>query len=81
MELNYTTTADGTYSFGPLDAEVQYTVRASKDSYSFEEPDENGDIVAHKLAEITVKLRDKADNSPLEVSGTWVSSCVVGAVF
>ncbi|XP_026492620.2 BOS complex subunit NOMO1 [Vanessa tameamea] len=77
VRLTQTTEADGKYSFGPLDADIQYTVRAEKESYAFDEPDENGIIVAHKLAEIAVVLRDRADHAPLE--GALVS--VSGGAF
>lgn len=62
----------GVYSFGPLDASKQYTITAEKDSYVFGERQENGDIPAHKLAEIIVKLVDKADQSPLEVNNIFI---------
>ncbi|VVC93350.1 unnamed protein product [Leptidea sinapis] len=43
---------DGAYRFGPLEQGQRYRVRAEKTSYEFSEPDDNGDIVASKLAEI-----------------------------
>ncbi|GBP38175.1 Nodal modulator 1 [Eumeta japonica] len=66
VELSQRTGEDGTYRFGPLDAGRQYTVRAHKDSYVFSAPDDRGDIFAHKLAEITVLLLDRADGKPLQ---------------
>ncbi|PZC72764.1 hypothetical protein B5X24_HaOG210605 [Helicoverpa armigera] len=60
------TTEDGTYRFGPLDASKHYKITAEKESYVFSAPDDNGDIIAHKLAEITVELLDDADSTPLQ---------------
>lgn len=67
MKLIQVTKVDGAYSFGPLAADKQYSVIAEKESYSFSEPDEQGNIAAHKLAEIQVLLLDDADETPLEV--------------
>ncbi|KAJ0182838.1 hypothetical protein K1T71_002207 [Dendrolimus kikuchii] len=66
LKLTQVTTSEGTYKFGPLDASKKYTIRAEKESYILFEPDQNGDIKAHKLAEITVELLDDADNTPLQ---------------
>ncbi|KAJ0182846.1 hypothetical protein K1T71_002215 [Dendrolimus kikuchii] len=66
LKLIQVTTSEGTYKFGPLDASKKYTIRAEKESYILFEPDQNGDIKAHKLAEITVELLDDADNTPLQ---------------
>ncbi|CAH2207964.1 jg24004, partial [Pararge aegeria aegeria] len=66
VQLTQSTAADGAYRFGPLDAALQYQVRAEKDSYVFGERQPGGDIRAHKLAEITVKLVDAASGAPLE---------------
>lgn len=73
LKLTQTTTAAGTYSFGPLDASKQYSITAEKESYVFSAPDDQGNIVAHKLAEITVELVDDADNSPLQVRARLMS--------
>ncbi|XP_053621572.1 BOS complex subunit NOMO3 [Plodia interpunctella] len=73
LKLVQTTTADGTYRFGPLDASKKYEIVAEKESYVFSAPDENGDIKAHKLAEISVELLDEADNSPLQGAPVSVS--------
>lgn len=67
IKLTQVTTEDGTYHFGPLDASKHYKITAEKESYVFSEPDDDGNIVAHKLAEITVELLDDADGTPLQV--------------
>ncbi|XP_037298706.1 nodal modulator 3 isoform X3 [Manduca sexta] len=66
LKLTQVTTEDGTYKFGPLDASKDYVITAEKESYVFTGPDEKGDIIAHKLAEILVQLVDDADESPLQ---------------
>lgn len=66
LKLTHVTSEDGKYHFGPLDAAKKYKITAEKDSYVFSEPDENGNIVAQKLAEITVELLDDADGTPLQ---------------
>ncbi|XP_050680560.1 nodal modulator 1 [Leptidea sinapis] len=65
LTLSQETGPDGTYRFGPLEQGRQYRVRAEKTSYEFSEPDDNGDIVASKLAEILVELQDERA-APLE---------------
>ncbi|KAI8437905.1 hypothetical protein MSG28_010587 [Choristoneura fumiferana] len=67
LKLTQTTTEDGTYSFGPLDATKQYSITCEKESYVFAGPDDHGVIVAHKLAEIIVELVDDADGKPLQL--------------
>lgn len=67
MQLTQVTGEDGTYKFGPLDASQTYSIKAEKESYVFSDPDENGDILVHKLAEINVELIDDADGTPLQV--------------
>ncbi|XP_068626360.1 BOS complex subunit NOMO3 [Battus philenor] len=66
LQMTQVTLADGAYRFGPLDAAKTYTVTAEKESYVFGERDEDGNIPAHKLAEIHVELVDASDGSPLE---------------
>ncbi|KAL0902013.1 hypothetical protein ABMA27_007142 [Loxostege sticticalis] len=66
VKLTQVTTEDGTYSFGPLDASKDYSITVEKESYVFSAPDDKGDIVAKKLAEITVELVDDADGTPLQ---------------
>ncbi|XP_038207845.1 nodal modulator 1 [Zerene cesonia] len=77
FKLTQVTKEDGLYSFGPLEADKQYTVSAEKESYEFSTPDEEGNIVANKLAEIEVIVVDEADDSPLE--GALIS--VSGGVY
>ncbi|XP_045510959.1 nodal modulator 1 [Colias croceus] len=77
FKLTQVTKEDGLYSFGPLEADKQYTVSAEKESYEFSAPDEHGNIVANKLAEIEVIVVDDADDSPLE--GALIS--VSGGVY
>ncbi|KAH9633447.1 hypothetical protein HF086_013124, partial [Spodoptera exigua] len=66
LKLTQVTSEDGKYHFGPLDAAKTYKITAEKESYVFSEPDEDGNIVAQKLAEITVELLDDADGTPLQ---------------
>ncbi|XP_028172449.1 nodal modulator 1 [Ostrinia furnacalis] len=66
VKLTQLTTKEGTYSFGPLDASKDYTVTLEKESYVFSAPDDKGNVVAKKLAEITVELVDDADGTPLQ---------------
>ncbi|XP_013175735.1 PREDICTED: nodal modulator 1, partial [Papilio xuthus] len=66
LVLTQVTGEDGTYRFGPLERGRRYAVSAQKDSYVFGERDEDGNIVASKLAEILVELQDEADGKPLE---------------
>lgn len=42
----------------------------------FSAPDDNGDIAAHKLAEITVELLDDADGTPLQVRCYTTKVCL-----
>lgn len=60
------TQADGTYNVGPLDGKTSYSVTAEKEGFVITGPDANGIFLAHKLAEIIVKVSDQADNSPLQ---------------
>lgn len=76
-KLTQFTLQDGLYSFGPLDASVTYSITAHKDSYVFGPRQPNGEIAAHKLAEIVVSLIDDAYEQPLE--GALVS--VSGGAF
>jgi hypothetical protein len=72
VTLTQTTTEDGKYRFGPLDASKDYSIKAELESYVFSGPDENGIIDARKLAEITVELLDDATGAPLQVR--WLSN-------
>ncbi|CAD1476709.1 unnamed protein product [Heterotrigona itama] len=60
------TQKDGTYSVGPLDRKVEYSVTAEKEGFVITGPDSNGAFVAHKLAEIIVQVSDQADNVSLQ---------------
>lgn len=62
------TDANGIFKFPPLDNKKEYTISAKKESYVLSGPDEDGNFLAHKLAEVIVEVLDAADNSPLSVS-------------
>lgn len=62
------TNLQGMYKFAPLDEIYEYKISAQKESYNFIGPDEQGNFIAQKLAEITVEVLDDNDQSPLEVS-------------
>lgn len=61
-----TTNTDGFYRFGPLNASKEYKLTAEKEGYVLSGPTMNGDFSAHKLAEVLVEVKDKADGSPLQ---------------
>ncbi|XP_072764167.1 BOS complex subunit NOMO3 isoform X2 [Anoplolepis gracilipes] len=60
------TQKDGTYSIGPLDGKIEYSVIAEKEGFVITGPDAKGVFLAHKLAEIIVQVSDHADNSSLQ---------------
>ncbi|KAL6255181.1 hypothetical protein P5V15_013514 [Pogonomyrmex californicus] len=60
------TQADGTYSIGPLDGKIEYSVTAEKEGFVITGPDAKGVFLAHKLAEIIVQVSDHADGSSLQ---------------
>lgn len=60
------TDSDGNYKLSPLDDSKTYKVTASKETYVLIGPDENGNFLAHKLAEIVVQVLDQDDNTPLQ---------------
>ncbi|XP_025074789.1 nodal modulator 3 [Pogonomyrmex barbatus] len=60
------TQADGTYSIGPLDGKIEYSVTAEKEGFVITGPDAKGVFLAHKLAEIIVQVSDHADDSSLQ---------------
>lgn len=62
------TDANGVYKFPPLDKSKSYKIAAKKDSYVLVGPNDEGNFLAHKLAEIVIQVVDKSDNSPLHVS-------------
>lgn len=67
LTLTQVTGADGSYTFGPLDASLHYSVTAEKESYVMGEALDNGDIPAHRLAEIVLTLTDGETGAPLQV--------------
>ncbi|XP_075235933.1 BOS complex subunit NOMO3 [Lycorma delicatula] len=60
------TNTDGYYGFGPLNATKEYKLVAEKEGYVLNGPTSSGDFNAHKLAEVIVEVKDKADGSPLQ---------------
>ncbi|VEN53892.1 unnamed protein product [Callosobruchus maculatus] len=59
------TDARGFYRFPPLDGGKQYKIQAAKESYVLIGPDENGDFLARKLAEVIVEVVDSGDDGAL----------------
>lgn len=64
--LTIETDANGRYKLPPLDADKSYKISASKESYVLTGPDDHGNFLAHKLAEIFVEVLDEDDNKPLQ---------------
>lgn len=60
------TDSEGRYKFGPLSAASNYIVTAEKEGYVLSRPNKDGDLSAHKLAEVIVDVTDKADGTPLQ---------------
>ncbi|XP_015834614.2 BOS complex subunit NOMO1 [Tribolium castaneum] len=60
------TDANGVYKFPPLDKSKSYKIAAKKDSYVLVGPNNDGNFLAHKLAEIVIEVVDKNDNAPLQ---------------
>ncbi|XP_043284324.1 nodal modulator 3 isoform X2 [Venturia canescens] len=60
------TDKDGAYRVGPLDGKIEYTVAAEKEGYVITGPDASGVFLAHKLAEVIVKVVDEADQKSLQ---------------
>ncbi|XP_015179273.1 PREDICTED: nodal modulator 1 [Polistes dominula] len=60
------TKKEGTYSVGPLDGKIEYSVTAEKEGFVITESDSKGVFLARKLAEIIVQVYDQADNSSLQ---------------
>ncbi|KAL1122190.1 hypothetical protein AAG570_003595, partial [Ranatra chinensis] len=60
------TSPDGTYKFSPLRIMTNYKVIAEKEGYILTALSREGDFSAHKLAEIVVSVKDKADSQPLQ---------------
>uniref|UniRef100_A0A8D8YDE6 Nodal modulator 1 n=1 Tax=Cacopsylla melanoneura TaxID=428564 RepID=A0A8D8YDE6_9HEMI len=63
---NGTTNSVGKYKFGPFRSEDQLIVSAEKEGYVLTGPDAQGNFRAHKLAEVIVEVKDKADARPLQ---------------
>lgn len=61
------TDVNGNYRFPPLDDSKSFQISAVMDSYVLVGPNEDGDFLAHKLAEIIVEVLDQGDNKPLQV--------------
>lgn len=62
------TDVEGRYKFPPQDDSKTYRIFAKKDSFILVGPDEKGDFLAHKLAEIVVQVFDEDTGLPLQVS-------------
>ncbi|KRT79932.1 hypothetical protein AMK59_6753 [Oryctes borbonicus] len=60
------TDENGNYKFPPLDDSKSYQISALMDSYILVGPNEDGNFLAHKLAEIIVEVLDQVDNKPLQ---------------
>ncbi|XP_018334048.1 nodal modulator 1 [Agrilus planipennis] len=65
------TNENGEYKFPPLNDTKKYKITANKTSFVFTGPDEHGNFVAHKLAEVIVEVLDASTNLPLQ--GTLLS--------
>lgn len=62
--IETTSTAEGRFSFGPLDNHLVYNIEASKESYVFSEYDHSRQAFkAHKLCEIVATVKDEEGNS------------------
>lgn len=64
--LTTETDAQGIYKFPPQDASRTFHLSAKKESYVFVGPDENGNFLAHKLAQIVVQVFDGETGDPLQ---------------
>lgn len=64
--LTTETDAQGKYRFPPQDASRSYRLSAKKDSYVLIGPNQDGDFMAHKLAEIVVQVFDGDTGAPLQ---------------
>uniref|UniRef100_A0A1Y1NI64 SD-repeat containing protein B domain-containing protein n=1 Tax=Photinus pyralis TaxID=7054 RepID=A0A1Y1NI64_PHOPY len=59
------TDEEGKYRFPPQDDSKNYIVSAKKDTYILVGPNEDGDFIARKLAEVIVEVIDESD-TPLQ---------------
>lgn len=64
--LTTETDAQGRYRFPPQDASRSYRLSAKKDSYVLVGPNQDGEFLAHKLAEIVVQVFDGETGAPLQ---------------
>ncbi|KAK5639267.1 hypothetical protein RI129_011759 [Pyrocoelia pectoralis] len=55
------TDEDGKYRFPPQDDSKSFIVSAKKDTYILVGPNDDGDFIAHKLAEVIVEVIDESD--------------------
>lgn len=62
------TDENGLYKFPPLDKSKTYKIGAKKDSYVLVGPNDQGDFLAHKLAEIIIEVLDNKTKTPLQVA-------------
>lgn len=61
------TDSAGQYKFQPQDATKTYRISAKKESFVLIGPDDSGNFLAHKLAEIIVQVFDSRTRLPLQV--------------
>lgn len=64
--LTTETDVQGRYKFPPQDASRSYRLSAKKESYVLVGPNQDGDFMAHKLAEIVVQVFDGETGAPLQ---------------
>lgn len=69
--LTAETDAQGKYKFPPQDASRSYRLSAKKDTYVLVGPNQEGDFIAHKLAEIVVQVFD--GETGVELQGALLS--------
>lgn len=79
--LTAETDKDGKYKFPPLDISKNYRISAVKDGFSFVGPNEEGNFLAHKLAEIIVQVLDKETDLPLQVCNTNCKTEIINNSF
>lgn len=64
--LTTETDAQGKYKFPPQDTSKSYRLSAKKESYVLVGPNQDGDFLAHKLAEIVVQVFDGETGAQLQ---------------
>lgn len=72
--LTMTTNTNGEYQFAPQDNFKNYKVTAKKDTYVLVGPNDGGDFLAQKLAEVIVNVVDDSDGSALQVRFCFVKT-------